>query len=272
MFGQWFYQHELISKLHDEYQTAKPYEHVIIPDFFTEEVATLIDSEFPLPHSHRSLTIDWKHYDNPIEQKYALNDFSGLPHIDHIFQCIQDYPFVNVVSRITGINDLQSDEHLHGAGLHAYPTNGKLDIHLDYSIHPITHKERRCNLIVFLNRRWDTATGNLQLWDKSLTTHVEIKPIWNTAVLFRTSDKSYHGIPRPIKCPLGTYRKSLAVYYVSQPRESAPSRPKAEFFPHPNQPVSDKLQNLYDIRKQRVLTSDDLADWRTWREEGDGYW
>ena len=63
------------------------------------------------------------------------------------------------MSTITGISDLESDPYLHGAGLHAYPHNGKLDVHLDYSIHPVSGKERRVNLIIYLNKDWRDDYG-----------------------------------------------------------------------------------------------------------------
>ena len=44
--------------------------------------------------------------------------------------------------------------------------------------------------------------------------------MWNTAILFKTSDILYHGLPEPIKCPDNKYRKSIAIYYVSKPREN----------------------------------------------------
>jgi len=54
--------------------------------------------------------------------------------------------------------------------------------------------------------------------------------MWNSAIIFRTSDISYHGIPEPIKYPDNKYRKSLAIYYVSNPHENLVERYKAEYF------------------------------------------
>jgi len=76
-------------------------------------------------------------------------------------------------------------------------------MHLDYSIHPITKKERRVNLIVYLNPRWEKDWGgNLELWNSEFTKcEKEVAPEFNTGVLFQTSDISYHGLPRPIRSP-----------------------------------------------------------------------
>lgn len=269
IFGSWITD---IPELHDEFINAKPYEHVIIPNFFKEDVAKQLIHEFPDP---KDPSFSWKHYDNPIEQKYALNEFTeSLPHTQCVFNTLQSDAVVDYISKITGIEKLESDPYFHGAGIHAYPTRGKLDMHLDYSIHPITQKERRVNLIVYLNPEWKNEYGGfLELWDSQLHKRTElIMPAWNTAVLFRTNNISYHGLPKPIQCPEGEYRKSLAIYYVSPPTDTAQPRYKAEFFPVPEQPVSSNLQQLYNIRKHRLITEDDLNNWPTWRDDGNGFW
>jgi Rps23 Pro-64 3,4-dihydroxylase Tpa1-like proline 4-hydroxylase len=266
--GDWTHN---TQSLHETFVNAKPFEHVVIPNFFEESFANAVFAEFPNPHES---CLNWKHYDNPIEQKYSLNEFDGLPAVQKAFQILQDNALLSLVRSITGIDSLDNDPHLHGAGLHAYPHQGKLDMHLDYSIHPITGKERRVNLIIYMNRNWkDQYGGGLQLMDASFTKSTDvIMPAWNTAVLFRTSDMSYHGIPIPIQCPTGEYRRSLAIYYVSPPREGATKRYKAEFFPLPNQPVDDRLQKLYDVRKSRLITQEDLEAWPSWRQDGQGHW
>lgn len=274
IFGNWILSSN-VANLNASFCTASPYEHVIIPNFFQEDVATALHASFPDPMVANTQH-DWKHYDNPIEQKYTLNDFQNLPIVKKTFDLLQSEAVVDAITAITGIAGLESDPYFHGAGIHAYPRRGKLDMHLDYSIHPISKKERRVNLIIYLNPSWkEEYGGHLELWDASMKEHTKvIAPSWNTAVLFRTNNISFHGLPRPIQCPVGDYRKSLAIYYVSEPTPAAKPRYKAEFFPYPNQPVNASLARLYDIRKHRVLTAADLEDWPTWRDEGQihGFW
>jgi hypothetical protein len=62
---------------------------------------------------------------------------------------------------------------------------------------------------------------------------VKIAPMFNRAVLFRTSDISWHGMPDPVLCPEGQARKSLAIYYMSEARPEATPRFKAMFRPRP---------------------------------------
>ena len=150
-------------------------------------------------------------------------------------------------------------------------------MHLDYSIHPLSNKERRLNLILYLNEHWEESyNGGLELWDEAYTHRCEtILPSFNRAVLFQTSDISYHGLPTPITCPTDTGRKSLAIYYVSNPRENVVYHTKAQFRPLPHQAVPPALQTLYDIRQNRIITCDDLETiYPSWREDpaGKGYW
>jgi hypothetical protein len=251
MFGEW--------TVHGDFQSAEPFPHCILDSFFTEDAFAELLREFGSPTSETG----WNRYWNPIEKKYTLNTFTSRPHTTNVFAALQSDAFVQRIAALTGIPMLQSDPHLHGAGLHYHPRGGKLDMHLDYSIHPITGLERRVNLIVYLNDTWDAAWGGaLELWDREFTHCVtSIPPLRNRAVLFRTSDISYHGLPHPVQCPEGLGRQSLAVYYVAPIETTSVSpRKKAEFRPLPTQVVDERLARLYEIRKTRLLCDDDLKE------------
>src|SRR5260370_24691553 len=47
----------------------------------------------------------------------------------------------------------------------------------------------------------------------------KIAPVFNRAVLFETNENSFHGHPRPLRCPEGQSRRSLAVYYYTAERD-----------------------------------------------------
>lgn len=149
-------------------------------------------------------------------------------------------------------------------------------MHLDYSIHPITHKERRVNLIIYMNRDWEEHWGgHLNLWEgtpEAMTRGPvqKISPRFNQAALFRTSDISWHGMPDPVACPEGRARKSVAIYYVSEPRTDATHRLKASYQVRPDDPLRGTpdiagYEDLCRTRVHRRLNLDDIAtaipDW-----------
>lgn len=268
-FGEW---KNNTKELNEKFVSGKPYEHVLIENFFTNEFAEKLFEVFPKTTDDHK----WYVYHNPIEKKYALTDFSKLPEFKKLFELLQTEQFVEVVKKITGIDNLEADPHLHGAGLHQHPTGGKLDLHLDYSIHPLSGKERRVNIIIYLTKDWkEEWGGHLQLWNELFTNcDKKVLPSFNTAILFRTSDISYHGLPHPITCPEDQSRKSVAIYYVSDPRPDLKNiRLKAQFRPLPDQPLNEKLIQLYKIRETRIITKDDLNSiYPDWETDGNGYW
>jgi hypothetical protein len=268
IFGNWTNQ---THELNDLFLTNTPYEHVEIPNFFDEDYASRLLELFPTLEGNSR----WYQYNNPIEKKYSLNHFQDLPEYENLFGVLQSEYFIQKMKEISSISNLEKDPFLHGAGLHYHPRGGKLDMHLDYSIHPITKKERRLNLIIYLNREWQEEwEGSLELWDNEYTNcEKKIIPRWNTGVLFRTSDISYHGMPKPFQCPADVGRKSIAIYYVSDARPEATIRYKAEFYPLPWQPVCDGLRRLYEIRKVRNLSKSEVdREYPNWELEGGGYW
>src|SRR5205814_5575039 len=44
---------------------------------------------------------------------------------------------------------------------------------------------------------------------------VRIAPLFNHAIVFSTTEESYHGHPDPLTCPPGVTRKSIALYYYT---------------------------------------------------------
>src|SRR5262249_42969076 len=76
---------------------------------------------------------------------------------------------------------------------------------------------RRLNLIVYLNKGWQEEWGgHLELWAPKAEKAAErIAPLFNRAVIFDTSNFSYHGHPHPLACPESESRKSVALYYYS---------------------------------------------------------
>lgn len=102
-----------------------------------------------------------------------------------------------------------------GGGMHQSPPGAFLDVHVDFSRHPVWDGwDRRVNLLVYLNEDWtDEDGGTLVLGDE------RIVPTFNRTVMFETTDESWHGHPDPVK---DRVRRSIAVYYYSPTGERSP--------------------------------------------------
>lgn len=52
-------------------------------------------------------------------------------------------------------------------------------------------------------------------------------------MIFEVDENSWHGFPKPLKCPENEFRKSINVYYVTEPIKKHCDRPRAYFVPGP---------------------------------------
>jgi hypothetical protein len=228
------------------FQSAHPFPHIVLDDFFQVETAERLATEFPEDDNPF-----WYSYDNPLERKLACNRFECFPEsIGEALRVLNAPETVEVFSQLSGIGGLSSDPGLHGGGMHCTRRGGKLDVHLDYSIHPLLGLERRLNLIVYLNRQWEEDWGGqLEFWEQDMSgCAVRVTPMFNRAVLFSTGDSSYHGHPEPLNCPEGSTRKSLAVYYLTQPRTGASQRARARFVARPQDPQNEEIERFRELR------------------------
>lgn len=117
--------------------------------------------------------------------------------------------------------------------MHQIIPGGFLKVHADFNYHPTTSCHRRLNLLLYLNRDWsDSWDGNLEMWAQDVSRCVKsVTPILNRCVIFATTDYAYHGHPRPLRCPAGHTRKSLALYYytVTRPTDEV-TRPHSTLY------------------------------------------
>lgn len=200
-----------VEKLHDAFINASPFHHVVIDNAFDVKLLKTMIEHFPSKDEKR-----WWKYDNVLEKKLAYNNIKEL-HISFssYFDYMNSQEFIDVLQRITGIEQLIADPELNGGGLHQILQGGKLDIHEDFNIHKDLKAYRKVNAILYLNENWKEEYGGfLELWnsDMSECTH-KISPIFNRLVVFRTDMSSNHGHPYPLECPENMSRKSLATYY-----------------------------------------------------------
>ena len=193
---------KLIKK---KFLKAKPFNYVIIDSFWSKKNANLIHKEI----NKFTLNNTNAHYDNAIEKKLVCNHYDKFDlNLYNAFCFLNSSYFLQIIKNITGIKEVVPDVGLHGGGLHIHPSGGKLNVHKDYSIHPKLKMERRLNLIIYMTKNWKSKWGGeLQLWshdkkkNQPLKLEQNILNKFNRAILFDTTQNSWHGLPNKIKMP-----------------------------------------------------------------------
>lgn len=205
------------------YVDTKPYWHAIIDDFLIDPDS--IAREFPTQNDKC-----WFKYDNPLEIKQTCNHYDRFGKETYkAFVYFSSSAMLYMLESMTECS-LIPDIGLHGGGLHQHGRGGKLNVHLDYHMHPKLPLQRRLNLIVYLTPNWqEDWGGHLGLYQGPDKLIKSIEPKYNRAVIFDTRG-SWHGLPEPIKCPPGVTRNSLAMYYLCEP-ENTDNRSRALFAP-----------------------------------------
>lgn len=193
---------------------AKPFRFLIIDDFLEPSFAHHLAENFP---TLEEMNIS---YNGINEQKSEHSDFSKLPDVFIRLKSITSTAEVTAaIETITEIKNLELINDRFGFGLHQGGRKSFLDIHVDYNLHPIQKKERRLNLILFLNPEWQIDWGGaLEFWNKDVTIcDQSVLPLFNRCVIFECTKNSFHGYSR-INCPAGTTRKSFYQYYFTEPQ------------------------------------------------------
>lgn len=200
-----------------------PFWHCVIDDFFEDPIS--LAREFPAKDDPC-----WFRYDNPLEVKQTCNDWHHFkPETYKAFSNLLSPGFNDMLQQLTGA-EVEPDLGLHGGGLHQHGRGGKLNVHLDYNIHPKLHLQRRLNLIVYLTPGWKPEWGgHLGLYKDPDTLVKAVEPKFNRAIIFDTRG-SWHGLPAPLTCPQDVTRNSFAVYYLCEP-STTDSRTRALFAP-----------------------------------------
>ena len=106
-------------------------------------------------------------------------------------------------------------------------------MHRDFNFHHETMLTKALVLLTYLNRDWKPEyCGALELWDGERNQRIKkVEPVFGRSILFRHSDRSFHGHPTPLAPPPGRTRRWLAsYYYMNDQAKYAVSPGKARSF------------------------------------------
>jgi len=249
-----------IHALHAAFCEAEPFPHVILEREQMEHVLGVellqeLASDFPAfePEHARD---DYGNINGKAVHTKIKELGSAYRELDAI---VQSQAFLDLISRITGIPFLLYDPEYVGGGTHENLTGTELNYHIDFNYHPARKWHRRLNLILFLNEHWDPSWGGvLQLhrnaWEDSGTPDAEVVPAFGRAVIFETSERSWHGFEVVTEAPDGGVlsRRSIALYFYTE------ERPLDEVFPEHGTHYTGRPLAAW-CRPGNELTSDQVA-------------
>jgi len=242
------------DKEKNNYTNAVPFPNIVIENFFDEDYLSEVLNEFPDLSAKNNSQV----YNNKNEVKFANNNYNDFPkNIKILFNFLNSDFFLEFLNKITAIEEkLIPDPELNGAGLHEIRRGGLLKVHTDFNRHPNLDMDRRLNVLIYLNKKWeDDFGGHLQLWDKDMKScKKKILPTFNTMVIFSTTDFSNHGHPDPLNCPNDLSRKSLATYYFSK------GRPKNEII-NRNQKNTTNFKNRFGYLNETIEKGEKLKNY-----------
>ena len=195
---------------------SEPFQYVVIDNFLPTSIATMAMEAFP-PMTDPS----WDHSNDPgIEVKSRSkwgSEFDIPENISDVVRVCNSAVILHAISDILSIPKLLPDPFYSGGGLNVSETNGHLDVHIDGNYHDASGLNRRVNLLIYLNPNWQPSWGGeFGIYAENSTDLVAtIPPVFNRCVIFDSHDKSYHGLPNPIKFPKNEPRKSIILYYYT---------------------------------------------------------
>ncbi|MDR0329501.1 MAG: 2OG-Fe(II) oxygenase [Rickettsia sp.] len=200
----------------------EPFKHLVIDNFLHADLAQSCLDNFPSPNED----IWDRSYDENIEIKQRTiwkSEFDIPEAIVDTIRLLNSSIFLLALSETFNIKKLVPDPYFTGGGLNVTMPNGLLDVHVDGNYHDATGLNRRMNVIIYLNPKWQEGWGGeFGIYNNNGENCLKkLAPLFNRLVAFDTHDKSYHGLPDPCKFPEGEYRKSIILYYYTKaPRES----------------------------------------------------
>jgi Rps23 Pro-64 3,4-dihydroxylase Tpa1-like proline 4-hydroxylase len=232
-----------------EYRDGKPFPHIVLDGLFADALLDQAVAELP------AASAKWTTYDTVNESKQVCSD-AGLfgPTAEIIVHALNSAPFVRFLERLTGIQGLIPDPHLHAAGYMKVSPGGFLGLHYDFATQRELKLDRRINVLLYLNRDWQSEWGGaLELHSNDAVTdpghqEVAIEPLFNRMAIFNTPN-ALHGHRKPLTCPKGRARLCLSwYYYTAPPVPGWAARSKAVEFRGPMDP------KRFAIRAANLLT------------------
>jgi hypothetical protein len=158
-----------------------------------------------------------------------------------IVAALHSDPFLRVMEAVGRLSGLRADPDLEGGGLCEMRPGDFMRPHLDSFAHVTRARWRRRHaLFIFLSPDWkEEYGGSLTLWEgHEARPAVRVLPVFNRCVIVGDPAGVFHGVPDAIRCPPGSARRSIAIYYYTEEPEELPLRPTTYQAPGPHKAPS----------------------------------
>lgn len=230
--------------------------YLTINNLLPDEIAKNIYECFPKEISA------WREFNTFREKKLTSKQFDKMPKIlGEITFAIQDPRVINIIEKITGMNQLEGDPMLYAGGLSMMRTDDFLNPHIDNSHDQFREKYRRINLLYYCTPEWKLENGgNLELWDDGVRENEILTSSFNSLVLMETNRRSWHSVSKVNA--KNSYRCCVSNYYFSKiSPDGTPYYHVTSFQGRPEQKIRRVFCSLDNAARKvmRVLIKDGIG-------------
>ncbi len=178
--------------------------YCVVDDLLPEDISRRIYDAFPATPLMRFM-------ESFREKKYTSKNYDKFdPLLADITFAIQDSRVVNLVEKITGIQEQIPDASLYAGGLSAMGPGHFLSPHIDNSHEGTRKYYRTLNLLYYVTPDWSFESGgNLELWDHGVQRHATVVSKFNRLVIMETNPWSWHSVSEVkvdrVRCCVSNY-------------------------------------------------------------------
>lgn len=243
---------EQIAEYKEDYKVSKPYKHVIINDFLSEEIAEKLSKQFP------SDDLFNKRKKGMHENKLEGDQFDIYPEIFSALKKELATPeFSKLIEEVTGIKDAFITDDGFGVCIQKGKRGSFEDVHVDFNIHPLKNVQRRLNLEIYLTPEWHAEwNGAVEMWNDCVSKCKKaVMPKFNRALLFEVNDCSYYGYTKPLETPENISRKMFSATFYTPVEEDVVFHDTVFHSRPDDKPTKKLLTSIQETLKTKIKTS-----------------
>ena len=228
----------------NSFKKAKPFPHVVIDNFLSEENAKTLARTYDLQKIRNSKE-GWEHFTNENADRHRLEDEYFMEEdLKQFARLTNSKYFILFLEELTELKSLIGDPYFMGGGAMASERGGYLKMHIDYNWNAKLQLFRNLNFLIYLTEDWKEEWGGaLDLYSEENNSIKSVMPFFNRAIIFQSDSKSYHGQPKKLNCPENKARTLFSsFYYSSKKLDSVNNDPHFTIYKQENSPMAMALK------------------------------